>query len=65
MKKRANGRYPPLNDDVGFSLMLSKRRNEWPLSALCEGQLRVVLCRSWLRNVLVKSDAIGGQIGCK
>ena len=27
--------------------------------------LRAVLCRSWLRSVLVNSDAIGGQIECK
>ncbi|CAI8925591.1 hypothetical protein EMIT0P4_400013 [Pseudomonas sp. IT-P4] len=25
----------------------------------------VVLYRSWLQSVLVKSDAIGGQVECK
>ena len=32
-------------------------RRFWPFSASCDGTLWVVLCRSWPRSVMVKSDA--------
>lgn len=37
----------------------------WPFSVCCNWQLWAVPCRSWLRSVLVNSDAIGDQIECK
>jgi hypothetical protein len=32
---------------------------------MLERPLLAVLCRSWPLSVLVKSDAIGGQVECK
>ena len=36
----------------------------WPMSACHHRQLWIVLCRSWLRSVLVKSDANGWSSQC-